>query len=115
MKKIIAHCGLICTDCEAYLATQADDRVALEQVAAQWREQHNAPEITVEWVICDGCLTDEGRKCGHCAECKIRACAVARGVKNCAHCTDYACEELERFFGFVPDARVVLEGVRLSL
>jgi hypothetical protein len=37
--RIIAYCGLVCTDCPAYIATQADDRVALERVAAQRTEQ----------------------------------------------------------------------------
>jgi hypothetical protein len=115
MDRIIAYCGLVCTDCPAYVATQADDRAALELVAAQWREEYSAPHITVEWVICDGCLTEEGRKCSHCADCEIRACGVARDVANCAHCADYACERLEGFFAFVPDARAVLDEVRLSL
>jgi hypothetical protein len=114
MDKIIAYCGLVCTDCPAYIATQADDRAALGRVAAQWREEYDAPNITVESVICDGCLTGD-RKCGHCAECDIRACGVARGVVNCGHCADYVCEKLERFFGFVPDARTVLDEVRAAL
>jgi hypothetical protein len=114
MNRIVAYCGLICTDCAAYIATQADDRAALEQVAAQWREEYNAPHITVESVICDGCL-DGGRKCSHCSECEIRACGVARGVVNCAHCPDYACDKLEAFFGFVPPARTVLSEIRQSL
>ena len=112
MDRMIAYCGLVCTDCPAYVATQADDREALERVAAQWRKEYNAPTITVESVICDGCLGESGHKCSHCAECKIRACAVARGVANCAHCADYACETLEGFFGFVPDARETLDEVR---
>ena len=114
MNRMVAYCGLVCTDCEAYIATQTDDRAALERVAAQWREEYNAPHITVESVICDGCL-DGGRKCSHCSECEIRACGVARGVVNCAHCGDYACDKLEEFFGFVPPARTVLDEIRLSL
>jgi hypothetical protein len=114
MNRIIAVCGLICTDCPAYVATQADDRAALERVAAEWRQAYNAPNITVESVICDGCL-DGGRKCGHCAECDIRACGVARGVANCAHCPDYGCEKLQRFFGFVPQVQVTLDEIRRSL
>jgi hypothetical protein len=113
MDKIIAYCGLVCSDCSAYVATQANDQEALERVAAQWREEYNAPGITVESVICDGCLAG-GRKCSHCAECEIRACGVERGVANCAHCADYACEKLEKFFGFVPDARAVLDEIRQS-
>jgi len=113
--RVTAYCGLVCTDCPAYVATQAGDQAALEQVAAQWREEYNAPNITVESVICDGCLIDEGRKCGHCAECEIRACGVERAVVNCAYCDDYGCEKIERFFGFVPDARAVLDEIRRSL
>jgi hypothetical protein len=115
MDKIIAYCGLVCTDCPAYIATQADDRAALERVAAQWREEYNAPDITVESVICDGCLGSNGRYCSHCFECEIRACGMDRSVINCAYCADYACEKLEGFFGLVPEARVTLDGIRQSL
>ena len=114
MDRVVAFCGLICTDCPAYIATQAVDRVALEQVAAQWREEYNAPDITVESVMCDGCLADDGRHCGHWYDCELRACGAERGVVNCAGCADYACERLERFFGFVPDARAVLDEIRGS-
>ncbi len=115
MAKIIAYCGLVCTDCPAYVATQADDQTALEQVVAQWRKEFDAPNMTVADILCDGCLTDSGRKCVHCAECKIRACGVEHGVTNCAHCAKYACEQLEGFFGFAPDARTVLDNIRQSL
>lgn len=115
MDKIIAYCGLICTDCPAYIATQADDRAALEKVAAQWREEFDAPNITVESILCDGCLTHDGRKCSHCFECDIRACGLERNVVNCAHCADYGCDKLERFFGFAPDARTILDGIRAGL
>jgi hypothetical protein len=113
--KIIAYCGLICSSCPAYIATQADDRNALEQVAAQWREEYHAPNITVESVICDGCLTGP-RKCSHCAECGIRACGTARGVINCAYCVDYnSCDKIQGFFTMVPDARTTLDAVRAAL
>ena len=115
MDKIIAYCGLVCSDCPAYIATQADDRAALEQVAARWREEYNAPDITVESVICDGCVTADGRHCGHWFDCQIRTCGMERGVANCAHCDDYACEKLEGFFGFAPEARVTLDAIKQGL
>ena len=115
MDKITAYCGLVCTDCPAYIATQADDWAALEAVAAQWREDYDAPDITVESIICDGCLRVDGRHCSHCFECEIRACGVEQRVANCAHCPDYACEKLEAFFGFVPEARATLDGIRAEL
>jgi hypothetical protein len=115
MDKIIAFCGLVCSDCPAYIATQAGDRSDLEQVAAGWREDYNAPAITAESIICDGCLVSEGRQCSHCFECELRACGVARDVANCAHCPDYACAKLEGFFGVVRQARATLDGIRAGL
>ena len=112
MDEMIAYCGLVCSDCPAYVATQANDRDALERVAAQWREEFNAPNITPESVICDGCLGTQGHKFTHCFECDIRACAMDRNLANCAHCADFACDKLESFFGFVPEARTRLEGIR---
>jgi hypothetical protein len=115
MDEMIACCGLVCTSCPAYAATQANDREALERIAAQWRVEFNAPQITVESVLCDGCLTDDGFRCGHCYECEIRACGLARGVANCAHCADYGCAMLEAFLDMVPEARATLEGIRRQL
>ena len=111
---MISYCGLVCSDCAAYVATQADDRAELERVAAQWREEYNSPTISVETVICDGCIAATDRHCGHWHACDIRVCGSERGVENCGHCSDYACDKLERFFGFVPDARRVLDEVRGS-
>ena len=115
MEKIIAYCGLICTDCEAYKATQANDLAALEQMAAKAREQFNMPDITVESAMCDGCLGTDGHKGGYCAECAVRACGVERGVVNCAHCADYGCEKLASFWNMAPHARATLDTIRAGL
>jgi hypothetical protein len=114
MNQITAYCGLVCSDCPAYTATQADDQAALERVAALWRKEYDAPGITVESVICDGCLNG-GRKCSHCAECEIRACGFNHGVLNCAYCHEYPCQRLESFFEMVPDARITLDEIHVTL
>jgi hypothetical protein len=125
MDRMVALCGVICTDCPAYIATQADDRDALEQVLVHWREESNAPDITVEDIICDGCLTRDGRLNGYCQQCKVRSCAVVRDVTNCAYCAEYVCDELKRllricdrqegFFGFARKARATLHDIRAEL
>ena len=113
--QIIAYCGLNCSTCPAYIATQADDMAGLESVAAQWREEYNAPNISVESVICDGCLSGS-RKCSHCAECNIRACGIEHGVANCAYCVDYStCDKIQGFIEMVPVARTNLEAIRVTL
>lgn len=109
MEPMVAYCGLICSDCPAYIATQADDIAGLENVVAEWTRAHGVTGLAVDSVRCDGCLGPEGRKVGHCLECEVRLCALGRGVKNCAHCSDYGCSTIEAFFGFVPDARSTLD------
>lgn len=117
-EKMIAYCGLVCSECPAYIATQSDDMEALGRVAAQWSKEFNATLAAAD-CICDGCLSDSERLIGHCSECKVRACAIGRGVINCAHCDDYArpggCEKITAFFTFAPDAKTTLEEIRATL
>ncbi len=114
MEKMIAYCGLICTECPAYIATQANDRKQLEKVAAQWSEQFNAT-LTADDCACDGCQATTERHMSHCAECKIRACAIEKGVRNCAHCSGYPCQELKEFFVYAPQAQASLKQIRQKL
>ncbi len=114
MEKIIAYCGIVCSDCPAYVATQANDRAALEQLAANAREKYNQPNATAEGSMCDGCLTGP-HKCGYCAECAIRACGVERGVANCAHCAEYPCEKLQGFWTMAPAAKETLDQIYMNL
>jgi len=46
MERMIAFCGLVCTECEGYLATQANNWAALERLAAKAREEYNVPTAT---------------------------------------------------------------------
>jgi hypothetical protein len=108
--EMIAYCGLVCTGCEAYLATRDMDQDKAAKTAAMWSKQFQI-EVKVDDVWCDGCLV-EGKKCAHCARCEIRACARDRGVVNCGKCDDYGCEKLEAFFKMAPMARDTLERVR---
>ncbi len=114
MERIVAYCGLVCSECEAYLLTQANDTAGLEALLARWRVEYNAPDMKFEDVICDGCVI-EGRHGGYCGQCPIRACGVERGVVNCAHCADYGCEKLSGFFNMAPPARETLEAIRAAL
>jgi len=114
MEKMIAYCGLTCTGCPAFLATQQDDDSQRAQVAETWSREFGA-QYRPEDINCDGCLSEDGRHIGAWDTCEIRTCAQERGVKNCAHCDGYACERLKAFFPQAPGARATLEGIRASL
>ena len=111
--RLISACGLVCSECDAYLASQADDAAAVERVAAKWSEQFGA-SIPPEAVWCDGCMTGGERVCGHAGECTIRACVVERRLGNCAGCDDYVCGKLEEFLTMAAEtgARETLESLR---
>lgn len=115
MNKMIAFCGLICTECPAFLATQKDDDRKREKVAQQWSKWIGA-EIKPEDINCDGCLTGT-RLFSHCNNCEIRRCGLERSVKNCAHCESYACEKLNSFLDAqgVPEAKKNLDEIRRGL
>ncbi len=52
MSEIIAYCGLSCSACPAYIATQNNDPEGLRQIAEKWSSELNLP-ITAESCICD--------------------------------------------------------------
>ncbi len=115
MEPKLAVCGLDCSVCAAYLATQANDEASKEQVATQWRVEHNNPKIDAAYVTCDGCLASSGRLGGHCLECEPRLCAVGRGYANCAYCPDYGCEKISHLLVYIPEAKTRLDGIRAAL
>jgi len=114
MDKIIGVCGLTCSDCPAYKATQSDDDAERKRVAEMWSKEYGA-EIKPEDINCDGCTVLEGKHFGHCSQCEIRACGLGREVQNCAHCSEYACEKLGKFFEMVPAAKETLDGIKAGL
>lgn len=108
---MISYCGLDCSQCPAYLATQSGDREALEKVAADWSEQFKM-EVPVEGVICDGCKSETGQLSGYCGICEVRACAVGKGVVTCAHCEDYDCETLRGCPGYRAIGKKTLDRIK---
>ena len=112
--RMIAYCGLICTDCDAYKATQAEDMEALERMAKEASEQFEM-EMTVADAMCDGCRATTGRQIGYCHECAIRLCAVQKHIENCAHCGEYACEKVNAFSKPGSAHRKTLDDIWASL
>jgi len=53
-----------------------------------------------------------GRLFSGSTKCEIRKCAKAKGIENCAHCSEYACEKLEKFFATGPEAKAQLDMIR---
>jgi hypothetical protein len=111
--KIIAFCGILCSECPAYKATLAGDEDALAKQAAEWSSDDYP--LTADDLACDGCLQEDKRVAKFCADCDVRGCALERGVENCAHCDAFPCEMLEKPWSMSVDAKTTLEEIRQML
>ena len=111
MSDMIGCCGLNCTRCGAYIATQTDDDAKREEVAREWTEKHGG-HFTADQINCDGCQAD-GRAPDWTAKmCPIRKCARGKGIETCAACDQYACEDLEGILKVAGEARANLDALR---
>jgi hypothetical protein len=114
-EKMIAFCGISCSDCPAYRATMANDDELRREVAEQWGS--DAFPLSAEDVHCMGCNVMDGEVMEFVKKCKVRLCASSRGVENCAHCEEYACDLLKKVWSYVGDekARENLERILKDL
>ena len=114
MSELISICGIKCGECGAYIATRDNDDEKRAATAKMWSEMYDA-DLPPSAINCEGCTSTGGVLFQHCTVCEIRKCGVARGVANCAHCDDYACDKLTEFFSMVPECKVTLDAIRAGL
>ena len=114
MAEMIAVCGLDCGVCPALQATQKNDDEERRKVAETWSSEYGV-DVKADEINCAGCASPEGPHFKHCNVCEIRQCGLEKKVANCAHCGDYACDRLTKFFEMVPDAKTRLDAVKAGL
>ena len=113
MEPLIAICGINCSECPAYIATQKDDDAARAKIAAEWSEP---PEMVIqpEDINCDGCRVLEGRRISFIDICDARACGIERKLESCGLCEDYPCDKLDKIHKIDPKAKETLDGIKAA-
>jgi len=111
MNEMTSVCGLLCNECDAFIATKNDDDEKRAEVSELWSKQYDY-DFKPEDINCDGCTSDSDRLFSHCKVCEIRKCGKEKAVVNCAYCDEYACEKLEELFKMAPNARKQLDDIK---
>ena len=108
---MIAYCGIDCSKCKSYIATQSGKSEELEKVANELEKIYRA-EVKPEYVICDGCKIDKRHSFFCTNRCKMRHCCIDKDYNSCIECSDFPCNELELEIKNKPEARENLEKMR---
>ena len=112
MSEIIAKCGIVCSECGAYLATIQNSDELREETAKKWSAMFKV-DIDPKTINCLGCQeTDASKLISHCSSCGIRVCAIEKGYATCAECSDFGCEKLAMIWNHNDKARKKLEELR---
>jgi hypothetical protein len=113
---MISYCGLDCHTCLIYLAAREINKTNKEKMISEIVDkckEHYGVELEYEDILdCDGCKSVIGRIFTSCSNCKIRKCAIEKEIENCAHCSEYACENLMALFKTDPCAQTRLDIIR---
>ncbi|MHC4558403.1 MAG: DUF3795 domain-containing protein [Planctomycetota bacterium] len=116
MNETISYCGLNCHTCPIYLATREkneDKKFQMRvEIAKQIKELYGQDYKSQDVSDCDGCKTEGGRLFSGSHNCYMRKCASNKEIENCAHCDEYPCEELDKFFTTYPEAKPRLDLIR---
>lgn len=111
----IAYCGVNCSTCPAFVATQKKQEQVRIRIAKLWSDedhQYKACEIT-----CKGCHEPWGKKFRHCQECEVRECARQKLFDTCAECNQYPCKKLLNLFDTLDEkiSRIDLNTLRQGI
>lgn len=108
---MIAYCGIDCSKCIGYIATQSGSKEKIAEAARTWSAEFKA-DIKPEHVICDGCKAN-ARMSFHCSTlCAIRKCAVKKNLSTCAECGEFPCKDISALLEAAPDAKKTMEKLR---
>ncbi len=95
MANMISVCGVICSECPAFVVGQSGDPAARERVAAAWHQLYGlnfGPEV----ITCGGCQGSDEALFFTSRKCVARRCCRSRTLSSCAACASRPCADLER-------------------
>lgn len=114
-ERIVGFCGMVCSDCRVFIATQRNDRKLKQEVAKAWSTEKET--LKPEGINCGGCFAGREALFRYCLICEVRRCGYEKGVENCAYCREFPCAKLSALWKSEGDTtlRATLEEIRKKL
>jgi hypothetical protein len=94
MAAMMSACGVLCSDCPAYLGGVKGVAHQAATVAA-WKRIYGLNEIP-ENISCGGCLGPDDHLFHTSRTCKARLCCRSKSFSTCAECPVETCSDLEQ-------------------
>jgi len=109
MANFIAKCGTDCSKCPSFNVNlkSIEDR---KRCSSGWEKYLGIRLKPEKLRSCDGCSIPDKKRKYYYINCRVRKCAELNGVKNCAHCSAYPCQDVRTIHNIQePDARENIE------
>ena len=94
MDTIMSACGVVCSDCAAYVA--ASKGTAFRKEAAEAWNRIYGFQTPPEKMSCGGCLSSDDKVFHTSVTCAARRCCLSKGFSSCAECPDESCALLKK-------------------
>ena len=91
---MMSACGVLCSECPAYLGS-ARGVAHQRRTAEAWHRIYGLSEKP-EDISCAGCSGPDDQLFHTSRRCKARRCCRLKGFTTCAECPKETCEDLER-------------------
>jgi len=91
---MMSACGVLCSDCPAYLGASRGIEHQ-RRTAEAWTRIYGRQE-TPEKLTCAGCLGPDETVFYTSVNCKARRCCRSKGFSSCAECPLETCPDLEK-------------------
>jgi len=114
-KRIVGFCGIVCSDCRVFTATQRHDAELKKEVAKSWSTE--TEKLEPEDINCEGCFASGEKLLKFCETCAVRRCGYGKNVENCAYCDEFPCVKLTDLWKSMESTqqKATLEEIRKGL
>lgn len=91
----ISCCGIMCSECPVYIATQRDDDTMRKYLAHEY--SMGGMVFYPKDIVCHGCHTVSADHNKFGKGCGIRKCCKEKHIKFCAECREFPCGKTDEY------------------